>query len=109
MPAHFSLAAISANRLSRSGSTANLNLKPETSAATEKSGLRAHMEIDVPQGQASLVTGVYDWTTGKPALWRFRSIHPKWSLPQSKQPLPHAVYAPGNPNISHDWLATQCG
>ena len=65
MPAHFSLAAISANRLSRSGSTANLNLKPEISAATEKSGLRAHMEIDVPQGQASLVTGVYDWTTGK--------------------------------------------
>jgi VWFA-related protein len=51
--------------LNWAGSTANLSLKPATFASIEKSGLRAHLEIDIPQGQASLVTGVYDWNTGK--------------------------------------------
>jgi VWFA-related protein len=47
------------------GNTANFNLKPATFASIEKSGLRAHMEIDIPQGEAWLATGVYDWNTGK--------------------------------------------
>jgi VWFA-related protein len=51
--------------LNWTGNTANFNLKPATFASIEKSGLRAHMEIDIPQGEAWLATGVYDWKTGK--------------------------------------------
>jgi VWFA-related protein len=51
--------------LNWTGNTANFNLKPATFASIEKSGLRAHMEIDIPQGEAWLATGVYDWNTGK--------------------------------------------
>jgi VWFA-related protein len=51
--------------LNWTGSTANLSLKPETFNSIEKSGLRAHMEIDVPKGDTYLATGVYDWNTGK--------------------------------------------
>ena len=46
-------------------STANLNLKAAAFNSIEKSGLRTHMEIDIPQGEASLATGVCDWNTGK--------------------------------------------
>jgi VWFA-related protein len=51
--------------LNWTGNTANFNLKPATFASIEKSGLRAHMEIDIPQGEAWLASGVYDWNTGK--------------------------------------------
>jgi VWFA-related protein len=51
--------------LNWTGSTANLNLKPAAFASIEKSGLRTHMEIDIPHGEAWLATGIYDWTTGK--------------------------------------------
>jgi VWFA-related protein len=46
-------------------SSANLNLQQATVSSIEKSGLRAHMEIDVPKGDTYLTTGVYDWNTGK--------------------------------------------
>ena len=46
-------------------STANLNLKPAIFDSIEKSGLRAHLELDIPASGASLATGVYDWNTGK--------------------------------------------
>jgi VWFA-related protein len=51
--------------LNWTGNTANFNLKPATFTSIEKSGLRARMEIDIPQGEAWLATGVYDWNTGK--------------------------------------------
>jgi hypothetical protein len=51
--------------LNWTGSTANLNLKPASFDSIEKSGLRAHMEIDLPKGDAWLATGVYDWNTSK--------------------------------------------
>jgi VWFA-related protein len=51
--------------LNWTGNAADFNLKPETFASIEKSGLRAHMEIDIPRGDAWLATGVYDWNTGK--------------------------------------------
>jgi VWFA-related protein len=51
--------------LNWTGSTANLSLKPATFASIEKSGLRAHMEIDVPKIDIYLTTGVYDWNTGR--------------------------------------------
>ena len=51
--------------LNWTGNSANFNLKPATFASIEKSGLRAHMEIDIPKGEAWLATGIYDWNTGK--------------------------------------------
>ena len=51
--------------LNWTGNTSKFNLKPETYASIEKSGMHAHMEIDVPQGEAWLATGVYDWNAGK--------------------------------------------
>ena len=51
--------------LNWTGNTTKFNLKPETFAAIEKSGMHAHLEIDVPQGEAWLATGVYDWNAGK--------------------------------------------
>jgi len=30
-----------------------------------RSGVAAHIEIDVPKGNAYLVTGVYDWAANK--------------------------------------------
>ena len=65
-------------------STANLSLKPATFDAIEKSGLRAHLEIDVPNADIYLNTGVYDWNTGKAGPSRFRFSHPRRNLPQSE-------------------------
>jgi len=51
----------------RSGKVLNwqagaLNLTPADDATAQQKGIRTHMEIDVPQDAASLVTGVYDWS-----------------------------------------------
>ena len=51
----------------RSGKVMNwqagaLNLTPADDATAQQSGIRTHMEIDVPKDAASLVTGVYDWS-----------------------------------------------
>jgi VWFA-related protein len=51
--------------LNWANSSANLNLQQATVSSIEKSGLRAHLEIDVPKGDTYLTTGVYDWNTGK--------------------------------------------
>jgi hypothetical protein len=51
--------------LNWTGDTSKFNLKPAIYASIEKSGMHAHMEIDVPQGEAWLATGVYDWNAGK--------------------------------------------
>ncbi|MGB6687753.1 MAG: VWA domain-containing protein [Terracidiphilus sp.] len=51
--------------LNWTGSIANLSLNSATFHSIEQSGLRAHMEIDIPKGDAWFATGVYDWNTGK--------------------------------------------
>lgn len=51
--------------LNWASSTAKLSLNPATFNSIEKSGLRAHMEIDVPRTDIYLATGVYDWNTGR--------------------------------------------
>jgi len=51
--------------LNWTGNTTKFNLKPETFASIEKSGMHAHMEIDIPRGEAWLATGIYDWNAGK--------------------------------------------
>jgi hypothetical protein len=47
------------------GGTVRLNLKPDTWTEAEKSGLLAHVELDLPKNGLWLTTGVYDWRTGK--------------------------------------------
>jgi hypothetical protein len=51
--------------LNWAGGTVNLNLKDAAYAAIQRSGVPAHIELDVPKGEAYLATGVYDWTSNK--------------------------------------------
>jgi hypothetical protein len=47
------------------GITQAINLQPAALDAMQKSGLPAHLEIDLPDKDVYLVTGVYDWGSGK--------------------------------------------
>lgn len=48
------------------GGTMEMQLNPATYASIQRSGVPAHLEIDVPQGKEFyLSSGVYDWRTGK--------------------------------------------
>ncbi|MGP8174125.1 MAG: VWA domain-containing protein [Terracidiphilus sp.] len=47
------------------GGLLRLILSPDVYAAIQKSGIPAHMEIDLPNTDVYLETGVYDWGTGK--------------------------------------------
>ena len=54
------------NALNWTGGTQAMTLDPGLFASIQKSGVPAHMEIDVPAGKdVFLETGVYDWQTGK--------------------------------------------
>ena len=47
------------------GATQGMNLSPDVYAAIQKSGVPAHAEIDLPNTDVYLETGVYDWGSGK--------------------------------------------
>jgi len=47
------------------GATQGMNLSPDVFAAIQKSGVPAHAEIDLPNTDVYLETGVYDWGSGK--------------------------------------------
>lgn len=47
------------------GVTQQMNLTPQVYASIQQSGLPAHLDIDLPNAPVRLVTGVYDWSTGK--------------------------------------------
>jgi VWFA-related protein len=47
------------------GGTQQMHLRPETFAAIRNSGIQAHAEIDLPNTDLYLMTGIYDWATGK--------------------------------------------
>jgi len=52
--------------LNWNGGVEEMNLKPELYEAIEKSGIPAHVEIDLPTGKdVWLVTGVFDPQSGK--------------------------------------------
>ena len=54
------------NALNWAGGVQVMNLKPDIFAAIQKSGVPAHVEIDVPSDKdIYLATGVYDWETGR--------------------------------------------
>jgi VWFA-related protein len=54
-----------ANAVNWDGVTQDINLQPTIFGAMQKSGVPAHMEIDLPNEDVYLVTGVYDWGAGK--------------------------------------------
>jgi hypothetical protein len=43
----------------------DIGLSPQLYAAFEKTGVQLHEEIDVPNGDVYLRTGIYDLLTGK--------------------------------------------
>jgi VWFA-related protein len=45
------------------GVTQNMNINPTTYTAIQRSGIPAHLEIDLPQQDVYLATGVYDWAS----------------------------------------------
>jgi VWFA-related protein len=47
------------------GATQGMKLTPDLYASMQKSGVPAHMEIDLPNTDVYLETGIYDWATGK--------------------------------------------
>jgi len=51
--------------LNWTGGTMDMNLNAETYAAIQHSGIPAHFEIDLPNTDVYLATGVYDFETGK--------------------------------------------
>ncbi len=67
-----------------------LNLTPADDATARQTGLRTHMEIDVPKDAASLATGVYDWRTAQAGTREISLSSP--SAPQ--QPSTAATPAP---------------
>jgi hypothetical protein len=54
------------NAVNWAGGAQMMSLKPDIFAAIEKSGIPAHIDIDLPADKdIYLVAGVYDWETGK--------------------------------------------
>jgi VWFA-related protein len=54
------------NAVNWAGGTQVMSLKPDVFAAIEKSGVPAHVDIDLPADKdVLLVAGVYDWETGQ--------------------------------------------
>jgi len=51
--------------LNWAGGTLALNVTDAAYGAIQRDGVPAHVEIDVPKGEAYLATGVYDWTSNK--------------------------------------------
>jgi len=51
--------------LNWAGGTVALNLSAETFASVQRTGILAHLEIDLPSAALFLEAGVYDWTARK--------------------------------------------
>lgn len=62
------------------GGTQQMSLTPDIYGAIEHSGIPAHAEIDLPNTPVHLVTGVYDWETGKVGTLQF-SLAPEVAAP----------------------------
>jgi len=68
--------------------TQEMNVKPETWAAIQKSGIPAHMEIDLPNKDIYLTTGVYDWESTKAGTLTIPLSPSKAASAQSAPPTP---------------------
>jgi VWFA-related protein len=73
------------NAVNWMGATQGMNLAPGLYTTLQKSGIPAHMEIDLPDKDVYLVTGVYDWTSGKAGTLEI-PLHPQTAT-QSAAPV----------------------
>jgi VWFA-related protein len=70
------------------GAAMLMNPKPEVYTAIQKSGIPAHLEIDLPNTDLFLETGIYDWNSGKAGTLEI-PIHPVAPTPAAaQQPTP---------------------
>jgi VWFA-related protein len=76
------------------GATEAMNLNPDIYAAIQRSGVPAHMEIDLPNTDVYLETGVYDWGTGKAGTLEV-PLHPQLT---SASAAPSAALDPNKVN-----------
>jgi hypothetical protein len=70
--------------------TQEMNVKPEIWAAIQKSGIPAHMEIDLPNEDIYLNTGVYDWGANKAGTLEIPLSPSSAATAQSASPTPGA-------------------
>ncbi len=78
------------------GGTQEMNLQPDLLASIQKSGVPAHMEIDLPNTDVYLETGVYDWATGKAGTLEI-ALHPA-AAPAASASAQTAAAANSKPN-----------
>jgi len=72
------------------GGTMPMNLKPDTWTAIQKSGIPAHMEVDLPNEEIYLKTGVYDWGSNKVGTLEITLSPSNAATAQSAPPTPGA-------------------
>jgi len=65
-----------------------MNVKPETWTAIQKSGVPAHLEIDLPNEEIYLNTGVYDWQSNKAGTLQIPLSPSNAATVQSAPPTP---------------------
>jgi VWFA-related protein len=68
--------------------TQEMNVKPVTWSAIQKTGIPAHMEIDLPNEEIYLNTGVYDWGSNKAGTLEIPLIPSSTATAQSAPPAP---------------------
>jgi VWFA-related protein len=78
------------------GATQQMQLHPDIYASIQKSGIPAHMEIDLPNTDVFLVTGVYDWSSNKAGTIEI-PLHP---APSQSSTAPPATTLPATSNQS---------
>lgn len=81
------------NAVNWDGAKQGMNLTPEIFAAIRKSGIPAHMELDLPNSDVYLETGVYDWATGKAGTLEI-PLHPAAAVAASASPQAAATTNP---------------
>jgi hypothetical protein len=75
------------------GATQQMQLHPEIYASIQKSGIPAHMEIDLPNTDVFLVTGVYDWGSNKAGTLEI-PLHPAPAQSATTAPAASAQHTP---------------
>ena len=72
------------------GGSMDMNVKPDTWTAIQKSGIPAHMEVDLPNEEIYLNTGVYDWGSNKAGTMEIPLSPSNAATGQSAPPTPGA-------------------
>jgi hypothetical protein len=65
-----------------------MNVKPDTWTAIQKTGIPAHMEVDLPNEDIYLNTGVYDWGSNKAGTLEIPLSPSSAATAQSAPPAP---------------------